>query len=161
MEPARRLSSEIRCRQEAIYIEWEPCVFCQDPRTTSKTNPLRQATEDGINNITQGIHQREKYNDETFIEVIDTLTSFNLLYHAHEIRWHKACYSSFTQKGKIEWLKQRFKPEAVSDTNAFKFNFHYPANKDTAPIFSHYYGLVKMHLLPVQCPWKPTEPSRV
>ena len=64
MKPART-----RSREAGTDIDWEQCIFCQDDRPTSKTNPLRQATEGGIKSVIESTQERDKYHDEIYVEV--------------------------------------------------------------------------------------------
>ncbi|KAL8578296.1 hypothetical protein ACOMHN_005687 [Nucella lapillus] len=73
MKAAAKISPvATRGRDATADIDWDEYFICQDPRNTSKANRLRDATSAGIETLVEAIRLREKYNDDSYVDFVDT-----------------------------------------------------------------------------------------
>ena len=84
-------------------IDYELCIFCQDQKPEDS---LRKATEQGLTSVINVTCSRKKLRDTKNKDVIDRLEMILETDDAERLVWHKACFSTYTDKGKLKRLQK-------------------------------------------------------
>ena len=107
MDPvgAVELSSK---RRRTSDTNFEQCFICQNDYGCNKQEKvLRNATDEGLICIKTRANERLKYKDVKYVNALDRIQA--LPEHTSEvIKWHKTCYSAFTNVTAINRLKKQF-----------------------------------------------------
>ena len=81
-------------------IDFDYCILCQE----TGTGELMVPGEKGISKLKQAMMRRKKLRDSKNRDAIERLETIMDPSHETSLRWHRMCYSQFTQKNKIQRL---------------------------------------------------------
>ena len=113
-------SLPLKCGRQRIReedIEWSLCILCQKSKLSPKDAAISIATPSGIERVLDSAREREKFNDVTFIDVLDRLTQVSLKENEHRVTWHRICYSNFTNKTELQRLQKRHSNNIASSAS--------------------------------------------
>ena len=81
-------------QKTSTTINFDYCILCQE----TGNGELIVPAEKGINKLKEAIMRRKKLRDSKNRDAIERLKTFM----ETSLRWHRMCYSQFTQKSKIQ-----------------------------------------------------------
>ena len=111
MDPEGAVSLASKEKQIGRDIDWEKCFICQDKYGKySQDKALRNPSENGLKRIRLRANERVKYQDVEYADTLERIEEF-LDTETEKIKWHKTCYSAFTNVTFISRLKKRFESE--------------------------------------------------
>jgi len=104
----------IKRKRQQTDIDKTRCFFCH-----SSAGNLRIASSEGKVRTWTVDQLRRKFGDTNYIDVLDRLENLSEEdFSAHEIRWHKACYSTFSSESKLCRLRNKRQASAETSTSA-------------------------------------------
>ena len=125
MEPSLVLPVRPR-RQRDKEPDFELCFFCQDRTLNEKSKGNKSAnilcaTEAGIKKVKECAIDRQKYHDEEFLDALDRLQVTDIENQKSRIKWHRICYSKFTNIDHIKRLKKKFEKKCCPISHKHKY----------------------------------------
>ena len=104
MESVLSLESKSLKRLSSMSsIDHKLCIFCQDQKPNDS---LRKATEQGLTSVKNTTCIRKKFRDAKNKDLVDRLEMILETDDAERLVWHKACFSIYTDKGKLKRLQK-------------------------------------------------------
>jgi hypothetical protein len=111
MDPEGAVSLASKEKQIGRDIDWEKIFICQDKYgKNSQDKVLRNPSGNGLKCIRLRANERVKYHDVEYADTLERIEEF-LDTETEKIKWHKTCYSAFTNVTFISRLKKRFESE--------------------------------------------------
>ena len=115
MEPVLSIERKSRKRSNETSLDFNLCIICQyktSPHGNSK-DVLCHGTPQGITTLGLKARERQKYNDIDFLDFHDRMEELDLEADHPDMKWHRACYSKFTNASNIKCLQKRFEKRIV------------------------------------------------
>ena len=81
-------------QKTSTTIDFDYCILCQE----TGNGELMVPGEKGINKLKQAMMRRKKLRDSKNRDTIERLETIMDPSHETSLRWHRMCYSQFTQK---------------------------------------------------------------
>lgn len=133
MEASLSLQKAIRPRNMETNLNH--CIVCQkhnSPYTSTKDAKLTN-TSQGLKTLHLRSKERQKYNDHDFIDFHDRLQKLDVEQELSDIKWHRACYSNFTNISNVKRLRKRFECYSTKPTTK---TLHLPKETNTPELDS-------------------------
>ena len=95
---------EVLNLKRQLSIDFSLCIFCQNSKTRGD---VFDASVQGFETLRQANRLRRNMHDSKNIDIIDRLDNLFASDQTEQVLWHKSCYSTFTDKNKLERLRNK------------------------------------------------------